>query len=372
MLATGLLATVLSATPAYAVTPATAEARREQVAQAIAASMKTHEVPGVSIAVVEDYRLDWAGGYGVLKAGESTPVTPPTLFQAASISKPVAALAALRTVELGKLTLDEDVDQRLTSWHIPASPLSAGRPVTLRRLLSHTAGLTIHGFGGYASDESLPTLLQVLSGAPPANTLPVKLLVKPGYMFKYSGGGYCVVQQLLIDVTGQPFPDYVRQQVLDPLAMTDSTYEQPLPANLRNRAAAAHREHAVPLPDGWHVYPEMAAAGLWTTPSDLAKVLVEIAGSANGRTGKVLSGGMVAEMLKPQSEKYGLGFAIRGQDRTFTFSHGGSNEGYRCLLIGIPATGQGCVIMTNSDTGDALLPEVAAAISQAYEWPSEK
>jgi CubicO group peptidase (beta-lactamase class C family) len=329
-------------------------------------------VPGVSIAVVNDYRLDWAEGFGVLKAGESQPVTPTTLFQAASISKPVAALAALRTVELGKLLLDEDVNPRLTSWHIPDSQLASGRPVTLRRLLSHTAGLTVHGFAGYASDESLPTLQQVLSGSPPANSSSPKLLVKPGYMFKYSGGGYCVVQQLLIDVTGVPFPDYLRQQVLDPLEMTHSTYEQPLPANLRGNAATAHREHAVPIAGGWHVYPEMAAAGLWTTPSDLVQVVVDVAGSATGRTGKVLSSGMVTEMLKPQLDKYGLGFAVRGQDRAFTFSHGGSNKGYRCLLIGVPATGQGCVVMTNSDTGSALLPEVAAAVSQAYDWPSEK
>ncbi|MEX2113026.1 MAG: serine hydrolase domain-containing protein [Pirellulales bacterium] len=371
-LATGILAAVLSAASVYGASPESAEARREQVVQAIAAGMKAHEVPGVSIAVVEDYQIDWADGYGVSKAGESQAVTPTTLFQAASISKPVAALAAMRTVELGKLALDDDVDQRLTSWHIPASPLSAGRPVTLRRLLSHTAGLTVHGFPGYASDQSVPTLLQVLFGSPPANTAPVKLLVKPGYMFKYSGGGYSVVQQLLIDVTGLPFPDYVRQQVLEPLGMSDSTYEQPLPVNLRDRAAIAHREHAAPIPGGWHVYPEMAAAGLWTTPSDLAKVVIEVAGSAAGRTGKVLSNGMVVEMLKPQLGKYGLGFAVRGEDRAFTFSHGGSNEGYRCLLIGVPATGQGCVIMTNSDTGGALLPEVAAAVSQAYEWPSEK
>ncbi len=239
-------------------------------------------------------------------------------------------------------------------------------------MLSHTAGLTVHGFPGYASDESLPTLQQVLSGSPPANTAPVKLLVKPGYMFRYSGGGYSVVQQLLIDVTGVPFPDYVRQQVLEPLEMTHSTYEQPLPADLTDNAATAHRVHAVPIPGGWHVYPEMAAAGLWTTPSDLARVVIDVAGSAAGRTGKVLSSGMTAEMLKPQLDKYGLGFSVRGQDRAFTFSHGGSNEGYRCLLIGVPATGQGCVIMTNSDTGSALLPEVAAAVSQAYDWPSEK
>jgi CubicO group peptidase (beta-lactamase class C family) len=362
----------LLAAPSYGDAPTTKSPPREQIARAIAASMKEHEVPGVSIAVVNDYQLDWAEGFGVLKAGETSPVTPTTLFQAASISKPVAALAALRTVELGKLTLDEDVNRRLTSWHIPDSPLLSARPVTLQHLLSHTAGLTVHGFAGYASDESVPTLLQVLAGSPPANSGPIKMFIKPGYMFKYSGGGYSVVQQLLIDVSGTPFPDYMRQQALEPLGMEHSTYEQPLPEGMRASAATAHRAHAVPISGNWHVYPEMAAAGLWTTPSDLAQVVIEVAGSTVGHKGKVLSSNMVAEMLKPRLGKYGLGFAVNSSDKSFTFSHGGSNEGFRCLLIGVPATGQGCVIMTNSDTGGALLPEVAAAVSQAYDWPSER
>jgi CubicO group peptidase (beta-lactamase class C family) len=361
----------LLAAPSYGDPPATKPSPRESIAEAIAASMKQHEVPGVSIAVVNNYQIDWADGFGVLKAGESNPITPTTLFQAASISKPVAALAALRTVELGKLTLEEDVNRRLTSWHIPANPLLT-TPITLRHLLSHTAGLTVHGFAGYASDQSVPTLLQVLAGSPPANSEPIKMFIKPGYMFKYSGGGYCVMQQLLIDVTGTPFPDYMRQQVLEPLGMEHSTYEQPLPESMRPSAATAHRAHAKPITGAWHVYPEMAAAGLWTTPSDLAQVVIEIAGSTVGHKGKVLSNNMVAEMLKPRLGKYGLGFAVSSSDQSFTFSHGGSNEGYRCLLIGVPATGQGCVIMTNSDTGSALLPEVAAAVSQAYDWPSER
>jgi CubicO group peptidase (beta-lactamase class C family) len=371
-LATVIAVTMLSAASVLADAPATKAPPREQIAEAIAASMKQHEVLGVSIAVVNNYEIEWADGFGVLKAGETNPVTPTTLFQAASISKPVAAIAALRTVELGKLTLDEDVNRRLTSWHIPDSPLLALGPITLRRLLSHTAGLSTHGFEGYAADKSVPTLLQVLAGSPPANSQPIKLLVKPNYMYKYSGGGYSVVQQLLIDVTGTPFPEYMKQQVLDPLGMEHSTYEQPLPDAMRSNAATAHRAHAKPIAGGWHTYPEMAAAGLWTTPSDLSRVIIEIAGSAVGHKGKVLSNGMVAEMLKPQLGNYGLGFALKSSDKSFTFSHGGSNEGFRCLLIGVPATGQGCVIMTNSDTGSALLPEVAAAVSQAYDWPSER
>jgi CubicO group peptidase (beta-lactamase class C family) len=372
---TGLLLAALAFSSVAVAQEATSETRRALVVDAITAAMKQHEVPGVGIAVVNDYRLDWADGFGVARAGDDKRVTAETRFQAASISKPVAALAVMRTVELQKLTLDEDVNQRLTSWHIPSSPLMKGRPVTLRKLLSHSAGLTVHGFGGYATDESMPTLVQVLSGSPPANSAPVKLLVKPGYMFKYSGGGYSVMQQLLIDVTGVPFPDYVRQMVLDPLEMTHSTYEQPLPAKLAEMAATGHRANQQPIPGGWHVYPEMAAAGLWTTPSDLARVVVDVAKTASGRAGKVLSPGMVAEMLKVQSGDsvtYGLGLRVRGQDRSFSFGHGGSNEGFRCLLIGLPATGQGAVIMTNSDTGGQLLQDLLPVVREAYEWPTDK
>ena len=355
--------------------PAAEDSRRAQVSQAVVASMERNHVPGVSVAIVENYEVLWADGFGVATAGGDQPVTPTTMVQAASISKPVAALAALRTVELGSLKLDENINPRLVSWHIPASHLMVGRPVTLRKLLSHSAGLSVHGFGGYPAGEPLPSLVQVLNGAPPANSAPVKLLMKPGYKFSYSGGGYTVVQQLLIDVTGEAFPQYVRRQVLEPLGMDHSTYDQPLPAKYESQAATAHLADGQPIEGRWHVYPEMAAAGLWTTPSDLAKVVIEVAGTASGRTGHLLSPGMIAEMLKVQtggSRTYGLGFAIRGKDRSLTFSHGGSNEGYRCLLVGMPATGKGAVIMTNAGGGSKLLQSVLPVIHDAYEWKVAK
>jgi CubicO group peptidase (beta-lactamase class C family) len=345
------------------------EALRSQVCEAIKAGMARHGVPGVSIAVVNNYRVDWAEGFGVAAAGGSRAVTPTTLFQAASISKPVSALAALRMVELGKLGLDEDVNLKLRSWHIPDSPLLVGRPITLRQLLSHSSGLNVHGFEGYATSAPLPTLVQVLSGVPPANSEPVKVLIKPGYKFTYSGGGYSVMQLLLIDTTGIAFPDFMRQQVLEPLGMATSTYEQPLPQALVEQAACGHRPDGKVIDGGWNVHPEMAAAGLWTTPSDLAQVIIAVAGTAAGRQPVLLSPGMAAEMLKVQSGKYGLGFALRGEGESLSFSHGGANQGYRCLLAGLAAKGQGVVIMTNSDKGGELLQELLPIVSQAYNWP---
>jgi CubicO group peptidase (beta-lactamase class C family) len=354
-----------------AIAEPTANPRHAEIAEAIAAAMKRHEVPGVSIAVVDNYAIDWAAGFGVTTAGSAQPVTPTTLFQAASISKPVAALGVLRAVELGKLKLDDDVNPRLTSWHIPDSPMMIGRPVTLRRLLSHSAGLNVHGFEGYAHGAPLPTLIQVLAGSPPANSKPVKIEIKPGYMFRYSGGGYSVMQLLLTEATGTPFPDYMRQQVLEPLGMLHSTYQQPLGEELADSAATGHLAKQKPIEGRWHVHPELAAAGLWTTPTDLAQVVIDVAGSAAGRKGKLLSPAMIAEMLTVQSGKYGLGFALNGKDRALAFSHGGSNFGFKCMLIGIPASGQGAVIMTNSDSGSALVPEVLAAVSRVYAWPTD-
>jgi CubicO group peptidase (beta-lactamase class C family) len=190
--------------------------------------MRVHKVPGVSIAVIDSFRIVWARGYGVREAGGTDSVTTETLFQAASISKPVAALAALRLVQEGVLDLDEDVNRKLKSWKIPDSRFTTTQPVTLRRMLSHSAGLTVHGFRGYASTEPVPTVLQIVNGEPPANSRAIRVDTFPGARWRYSGGGYTVMQQLLVDVSGKPFPELMRTQVLDPLGMKHSTYEQPL------------------------------------------------------------------------------------------------------------------------------------------------
>ncbi len=346
------------------------DARRGEIEQAIKAAMERHDVPGVSVAVIDDYQIAWAEGFGWRASTHDGGVRPTTRFQAASISKPVTALAVLRCVEQGRLDLNEDVNKRLKSWRIPDSPLMRDRPpVMLRHLLSHTAGLSVHGFEGYAANTQVPSLLQVLDGSPPANSRPIRVDVKPGYMFRYSGGGYCVVQQLLGDVTGQPFPEFMHAQVLEPLGMTHSTYEQPLSGALVDEAAFGHRAKKVLIPGNYHVYPEMSAAGLWTTPSDLARVVIDLAKSVEGGKGKLLSQGMANEMLKAQKGRLGLGVFVQGEGDKLSFSHGGANEGYRCHMVGYPATGQGFVIMTNSDTGGELIKEVSQLVAKTYAWP---
>jgi CubicO group peptidase (beta-lactamase class C family) len=332
------------------------------------AALKT---PGVSVAVINDDRVEWARGYGVVEAGSDVPVTPRTLFQAASISKPVAAMAALRLVEKGLLDLDEDVNARLTSWKVPENDLTKTEKVTLRRLLSHTAGLTVHGFGGYAAEAAVPTVVQVLDGQAPANSAAVRVDIIPGKFMRYSGGGFTVMQLLLSDVTGQPFPDLVAELVLGPVGMNDSTYEQPLPAGRRGEAATGHRGDGGLLPGRYHTYPEMAAAGLWTTPADLARFLLEVRKARQGRS-SVLTAETAARMTTVEKSNYGLGLSVQGTGPSASFGHGGSNEGFKCQMVAFFEKGQGAVVMTNGDQGSRLAAEIFRSISREYGWPAFK
>jgi CubicO group peptidase (beta-lactamase class C family) len=334
--------------------------------------MKQYRVPGVSIAVINNYEIEWEEGYGAREAGGSSPVTPETLFQAASISKPVAAAAALYYVERGILGLDEDVNSRLRSWKIPENEWTRKGKVTLRELLSHTAGLTVHGFPGYAEGKALPSLRQILDGVKPANTPPIKVDIEIGSRFRYAGGGYTVLQQLLIDVLGRPFPHIVRDAVLIKLDMSQSTYEQPLPKVLSGLAASGHRPDGSVLPGQWHVYPEMAAAGLWTTPTDLALFAREIMLAKEGKSDRILSQVMVELMLTPVKEGAGLGLFVKGDGQDLSFSHSGGNEGFRCYMMAYPKRGQGAVVMTNGDLGGDLMSEILRSLSTEYGWPDFK
>jgi CubicO group peptidase (beta-lactamase class C family) len=340
-------------------------------AKTLAERMAALHVPGVGIAVINEGRIEWAKGYGVTEAGTTTPVTPRTLFQAASISKPVAALAALRLVEQGKLVLDEDVNAKLKSWKVPENTFTETEKVTLRRLLSHTAGLTVHGFGGYAAGDPVPTLVQVLDGAKPANSDPVRVDVVPGTMMRYSGGGFTVAQQLMIDVSGRAFPDLMTELVLKPVGMDDSTYEQPLPKSRRGGAASGHTSDGKLLPGRSHTYPEMAAAGLWTTPTDLAKFLLEVRKALDGRS-TVLSQAMAREMTTAVKPGYGLGLSLSGTGAAANYGHGGSNEGFKCQMAAFLDGGRGAVIMTNGDGGGFVAAEILRAIAREYGWPAFK
>ena len=330
--------------------------------------LRQHKVPGASVAVIRDFKVEWARGYGVRDAGTREPVTERTLFQAGSISKPVAAMTILKKVEQGRLSLDEDVNARLVSWKLPGNEFTAKRKVTLAHLLSHTAGLTVHGFPGYAAGEPLPTVPQVLDGAPPANTAPVRVDLEPGTRFRYSGGGTTVAQLLLTDAERRPFPDIARETVLAPLGMTDSGYEQPLPAARARRAATGHLADGRAVEGKFHVYPEMAAAGLWTTPTDLAKFGIEVQLSLQGRSNRVLSKASAERMVTPfVSNDVGLGFFIQKRGQQIYFGHDGADEGFRAQLLLHREKGYGAVVMVNSNNGQ-IIGEIFRAIAREYGW----
>jgi CubicO group peptidase (beta-lactamase class C family) len=328
-----------------------------------------YHTPGVSIAVVNNYKVEWARGFGVKEFGKQDPVTETTLFQAGSISKPIFALAVMRLVQDGKVDLDEDVNHYLTSWKVP--PNGPWQPrVTLRQLLSHSAGLTVHGFPGYLRSEKLPTVLEILDGRPPANTARIEVSILPGTQVRYSGGGITVAQQLVVDVVGQPFPKVMRALILDPLDMEHSTFEQPLPNNLAQSAATAHPSKNRPVEGKWHVYPEMAAAGLWTTPFELARAGIELQLALKGEAKDVLSAKTVVQMLTPGiDEQIGIGFFLSGKDRNVRFGHGGWDEGFVAEMTMYKDAGKGAVIMLNSNEGDPMLYEIERAIAREYEWP---
>jgi CubicO group peptidase (beta-lactamase class C family) len=334
---------------------------------ALSDRMASLHVPGVSIAVIHDGKLEWARGFGVSSIG-GPPVTPNTLFQAASISKPVTALGALRLVQMGKLDLDADVNRYLKTWKIPTNTFTDQKPVTLRELLSHSAGMTVHGFAGYASDAPVPNLQQILDGLPPANSPAIRVDVLPGTMWRYSGGGYVVVQQLLQDVTGEPFAKLMQDTVLRRIGMTSSTYAQPLPQSRLAEVAMPYGRAGAPIKGGPHVYPEMAPAGLWTTPSDLARFAIELQRSLQGRSNRILSQTMTRQMLTAGLGGWGLGLSIGHRRQQSWFEHGGANEGYRCDLMAYDA-GDGAVIMTSGDNGGELTEELRRTIAHEYAWP---
>ena len=329
--------------------------------------MKHWKVPGLSIAVIKDFKIEWARSYGVKDIETNEPVTTETLFQAGSISKPVAAMVALKRVQDGKISLDENINSKLQTWKLPDNEFTAKKKVTLANLLSHTGGLTVHGFPGYAAGAKIPTLAQVLDGAQPANTEAVRVNMEPGTRFRYSGGGTTIAQLAIMDIEKKPYPQIAAETVLGPLKMTNSTYSQPLPDEWRKKAASGHRRDGSLVVGKIHVYPEMAAAGLWTTPTDLAKFAIEVQLSYAGRSNKILTKELTEKMVTPFMEDVGLGFFIDKRGSSVYFGHDGADEGFRAQLLMNREKGYGAVVMVNSDNGQ-IMPEVLRGIAREYNW----
>lgn len=335
----------------------------------LAARMAELRVPGVSIAFIEAGTVKWVRAYGVMEATGTRPVTPDTLFQAASMSKALAATATLRLVEQGRLDLDADVNTRLKAWKVPPSAFTTLEKVTLRRLLSHTAGLTVSGFPGYQAGKPVPSVVQILDGSASANTPAVRSFEAPGGAYAYSGGGYTVAQLAIIEAGGRPYPEQLERLVLRPAGMRHSTFVQPLPASLIRRSASGHDRKGAVIPGGRNTYPEYAAASLWTTPSDYGWFMIGLQNAYAGLPRALLHQASAQTMMTPVDAGYGLGVALGRRGGHPFFQHGGGNYGFQCNAFAfLDGSRQGVIVMTNGDGGNTLAFEITRAISNAYAW----
>jgi len=276
----------------------------------------------------------------------------------------------MKAIQDGRFGLDQDVNTILKSWKLPGGEFTKERPVTPRMLMSHTSG-TGDGFGfpGYLPGAPLPTVVQMLDGVAPSNRPRVRLERPPLTGFKYSGGAVMIEQLALTDAVGKPFEQLALEWVLKPIEMTNSTYQQPLPAALEKQAARAHDRNGQRMGAPWHVYPEQAAAGLWTTPTDLAKFVIEVQKSLLGQSNRVLSKAMIREMVAPVGiGPFAVGFQVEKRGKGWYFMHGGDNWGFQCDMIAHRVKGYGVVIMTNSASGGALIRELERKIQEQYKW----
>ncbi|WP_271078834.1 serine hydrolase domain-containing protein [Aurantiacibacter sp. MUD61] len=327
--------------------------------------IRHYDVPGVSIAVAIDGELVWARAYGVLDKNGDTPVDTETMFQAASLSKPVAALAALALVQDGLLALDDPANRFLTRWQIPDNALTAQQPVTIRHLLSHRGGTTIHGFRGYPMGSELPSLPQILDGQPPANTDPVIVNQLPGDSYRYSGGGYTILQLAIEDASGRSFADVVEGRIFHPAGMARSHFDYPV--SDANAAVGHAGAESTSMAGAELAYPELAAAGMWTTPSDLVRLGSLVARARNSEF-YFLDQGLARQLVPEDAGEPGLGFGLNDDGDGVAFVHSGHNPGYSARWINYADGRASVAVLTNSDSGGDLIREILSAVGHVYGW----
>ena len=330
--------------------------------------MAYYKVKGLSIAVIHHYKIEWVKGYGWADEDLKIRVTDHTLFQAASVSKSLNAVGVLKLVQDKKIDLYADINQYLTSWKFPYDSLSKNKKISVANLLSHTGGLNVHGFGGYAHGLPVPTVVQVLNGSKPANSDPVHSIAEPGINSEYSGGGVTISQMIVMDVSKEPYDKFMAENVLKPMGMINSTFTQP-PVGIKSQLlATAYREDGKEIPGKYNIYPEQAAAGLWTNPTDLSTYIIETQLAYQGKSAKVLDQQTTRLRLTPYIDKNtGLGCAILDFNGVKYFNHSGSNEGFRSEYYGSFENGNGLVIMLNSDNGK-IIQEIVNSIAKAYQF----
>lgn len=323
--------------------------------------MAFYNMNAVSIAVIKDYKVEWSKAYGFADVGENRPATTQTLFQAASVSKSINSLGILKLVEQGKLDLDHDINNYLKTWKFPYDSVSKGKKISIANLLSHKAGLSVHGFGGYQKGKDLPTVIQILNGQKPANSPAVRSVFEPDLKFQYSGGGTTITQLILENTTGEKYEDFMGKNVLVPLGMNESSYSQPPSQDKKELLATAYND-GKEVEGKYHIYPEKAAAGLWTNPNDLAKYIIETQLSLAGKSNKILSKEM---SVKRVENNYGV--FLNDFKGTKYFGHSGGNEGFVCYYIGSVEDGNGLAVMTNGNNFK-LIDEILLSIASLNHW----
>ncbi|MDW3195226.1 MAG: serine hydrolase [Cytophagales bacterium] len=335
--------------------------------------MEHYGVPGVSIAVIHKGEIAWAKGFGVMDKESQAPVTSETLFQASALSIPVSAYGAIRMVEQGKVELDENINSYLKSWKVPESEFTKEKKATIRNILNHSAGITLHATPGYSSSTPRPTLIEVLSGTSPAINEPIAIKREPDVSYYISYTGYGIIQQMMVDVEGRAFPGIMDDLVLAPLAMTNSTFSLELSQEQLARAATAYEQDGAMVEGKRFVHPVSAGRGLWTTPTDLAKFLIHVQQTLKGKRDHGLSQEMTRTMVTPHSVSsygngldYGLGFQLVNKKEVY-LRHWGWNRGYYSEFMVNREGDYGVVVMTNN-TFPAFNAEVIRAVARTYGW----
>src|SRR5688572_21805850 len=334
--------------------------------------MKFYRVNGLSVAVINDYKIEWTKGYGWADTAEHRKVTAQTLFQPASVGKSTHALGTMKLVERGLIDPEKDINEYLVRWKFPYDSLSKGKKITLLHLLSNSAGLSVHGFDGYKWNQPLPNILQILNGEPPSNSPAVRSEFEPGLKFQYSGGGYTISGMMVEDVTGSKYADYMRQNVLKPLGMNDTYFYGELTPKSKHRLATAYRIDGKPIGCKYHIYPEDACgASLWSTPADIARFIIEMQRSLISKSNKVISAATAKKMVTPYvSDFYGLGFFIEKKGEQSYFHHTGLNEGFVSDYYGSLEGGKGVVVMANADIAlpSDITEEIINSVAKVYGW----
>jgi CubicO group peptidase (beta-lactamase class C family) len=329
--------------------------------------MKHFNVQGLSVAVIDNYQIVWAKGYGFADKKEGRKVTTGTLFEPGSISKTLNAVGILQLAQQGKLDLYQDINQYLVNWKFPYDTVSHDKKITTAQLLSHTAGLSVHGFPGYQRDSAIAVVTDILDGRTPSNTEAVRSVTEPGKESSYSGGGILITQQMLTDLTKQSYEQYMYEHVLRPLGMANSSFNQPPAASQKKNLATGYKSNGDEVPGKYFVYPEKAAAGLWTTPTDICKYIIEMQQAYQGKSSKVLNLEMVKLHLTPYKDDAAMGTFIQNRNGEKYFVHSASNEGFTGYFLGGLTNGKGVALFVNSEDGYVLL-ELLNSIALVYNW----